>query len=108
MRLIILGFIIIGIFTAGCSKKIPDDQVTAKVAEALCGKIQECGGTAAIESGSCVNLLKTSLLTPLNSSDKKGKVTEKELSECVKGIKSQNCAEFSGPTPPKACGFFKG
>lgn len=108
MKSIIIVVLFLSFLGVACSKKMADEEVTAKVAEALCGKIQECGMPAGLEAGTCSTILKSSLLSPLEKAGKKGKVTEKEMSDCVKDIKAQDCSTFGGPKPPAACSFFKG
>ena len=108
MRFAILSILMLALFIGGCGKKMADEEVTAKVAEALCGKVKECTAPTGLEGDTCVNALKSSLLTPLEKSGKKGKVTAKEVEACVKDIKAQDCSAFGGPNPPAACGFFKG
>jgi hypothetical protein len=108
MRFVILFFAVLSFFAAGCSKKMPDEEVTAKVAESLCAKMKECATGSAVDANMCVSALKSSLMTPLEAHGKKGKVTEKELNSCVKEIQSQNCATFSAPAASSACSFFKG
>ena len=103
-----LAFLFLALMGAGCSKKMPDEEVTAKVSEALCGKMKECATGSAFDSASCATTLKSTLMTPLAAHGKKGKVTEKELNSCVKDIQSQSCATFSAPTVSSICNFFKG
>ena len=109
MTIVSLSFLILALAAAtGCSKKIPDEEVTAKVAEAFCGKMKECASGAPFDEATCLSTLKTSLMTPLAAHGKKGKVTEKELNTCVGEIKGQSCANFSAPMASSTCSFFKG
>jgi hypothetical protein len=108
MKFISLGFLVVALLMTGCSKKMPDEEVTAKVAEALCGKMKECAPGPAFDGASCTTTLKASLMTPLAAHGKKGKVTEKELAACVKEIQSQTCTTFSAPMASSSCSFFKG
>jgi len=107
MRFVPFMFFILAFLAAGCSKKMPDEEVTAKVADALCGKMKECATATGMDVNSCVSTLKSSLLMPLSAHGKKGKVTEKELNACVKEIQSQTCATFSAPSASSSCSFFK-
>jgi len=108
MKTILILFMLGFLSLFGCSKKVADEQVTSKVAEALCGKMKECSTPTGLDGETCANTLKSSLLVPLEKNGKKGKVTAKELDACVKEIKSQDCSAFGGPNPPGSCAFFKG
>ncbi|MFO1518614.1 MAG: hypothetical protein U1F57_02950 [bacterium] len=107
MRKVIFLCLLAAFSAAGCSRKATDENVTAKVAEALCAKMKECSPQAAMPGDTCTNMLKVSLLKPLQAHGKSGKVTEKELNACVTEVKGFNCQTFSGLTNPVACSFFK-
>lgn len=112
MRGIFVFLFIFGFITSAGgqaeAKAAPFSNVSSKVSQAFCGKMDQCSPEA-MSQKDCLSEMKGTLQDSYNKlpKDKKLEVPEEDLTLCLKNIKGASCEDIKSAQTLKGCEFLQ-